>query len=48
MEAFDAVEKAFNGISFNENNDGEGWDNYLQYLNALSNGVDLDTDKSDV
>jgi hypothetical protein len=44
MEAFDAVKKAFNGISFDENTDAEGWDNYLQYLNALSNGVDLDTD----
>ena len=44
MEAFDAVEKIFNGISFNDNIKGEGWGNYLLYLNALSNGVDLDTD----
>ena len=44
MEAFGAFEKAFNGMSFDENTEGEGWDNYLQYLNALSNGVDLDTD----
>lgn len=44
LEAFDAVEKIFNGISFNDNIKGEGWGNYLLYLNALSNGVDLDTD----
>ena len=44
MEAFDAVEKTFNGISFDENNNGEGWENYLQFLNALSNGINLDTD----
>ena len=44
MEAFDGVVKAFNGISFDGNNDGEGWDNYLQFLNALNNGVNLDVD----
>ena len=44
MEAFDAVVKVFNGISFDGNNDGEGWDNYLQFLNALSNGLNLEAD----
>ena len=44
MEAFDAVEKAFNGVSFDGNNNGEGWGSYLQFLNALSNGINLDAD----
>ena len=38
----------FNGISFNDNIKGEGWGNYLLYLNALSNGVDLDTDINEI
>ena len=44
MEAFDAVAKAFNGVSFDGNNGGEGWGSYLQFLNALSNGINLDAD----
>ena len=44
MEAFDAVVKAFNGVSFDGNNGGEGWGSYLQFLNALSNGINLDAD----
>ena len=44
MEAFDAVAKAFNGVSFGGDNGGEGWGSYLQFLNALSNGINLDAD----
>jgi hypothetical protein len=48
LEAFNAVKTTFNGQAFETLSDGVGLANYLQYLNALSNGVNLDIDINNV